>query len=107
MEKYISKSALVAEIERRTDELYDFLPDASKVENGSITMSEACNTGKYTVLESFRRFIDTLEVKEVNEVPATVMVNKYGNRFISSWSGLKEYDGFKKGEEIKILIPEK
>ena len=66
MAQYISKSALVAEIERRIDDLYNFLPDASKVENGSITTSEACNTGKYTALESFRRFIDTLEVKEVN-----------------------------------------
>ena len=51
--------------------------------------------------------LDTLEVKEVNEVPATVMVNKYGNRFIFSWSGLEEYDDLKKGEEIKILIPKK
>lgn len=67
MEQYISKSALVEEIEKRLDELYDLLPDASKVENGSITTSEACNTGKYTALESFRRFINTLEVKEVDE----------------------------------------
>lgn len=66
MAHYIDKDALVAEIERRLDELYDLLPDASKVENGSITTSEACNTGKYTALESFRRFLDTLEVKEVD-----------------------------------------
>jgi hypothetical protein len=66
MTKYISKDALVAEIERRLNELYDLLPDASKVENGMITISEACNTGKYTALESFRRFLDTLEVKEVD-----------------------------------------
>ena len=62
----IDKDALVTEIERRTNELWELLPDASKVENGSITTSEACNTGKYTALESFRRFIDTLEVKEVD-----------------------------------------
>lgn len=66
MKQYIPKSALVAEIESRLDELYDLLPNASKVENGSITTSEACNTGKYTALESFRRFINTLEVKEVD-----------------------------------------
>lgn len=63
---YIDKDAALAEIERWTDELYDLLPDASKVENGSITISEACNTGKYTALESFRRFINSLEVKEVD-----------------------------------------
>ena len=66
MAHLIDKDALVAEIERRTDRLYDLLPDASKVENGSITRSEACNTGKYTALESFRRFIDTIAVKEVD-----------------------------------------
>ena len=66
MAQYISKDALVAEMERRIDDLYDFLPDASKVENGTITISEACNTGKYTALESFRNYIDTLEVKEVD-----------------------------------------
>ena len=66
MAHYIDKAALVAEIERRTDELWELLPDASKVENGSITTSEACNTGKYTALESFGRFIGTLEVKEVD-----------------------------------------
>lgn len=66
MTQYISKSTVVAEIERRLDELYNLLPDASKVENGSITTSEACNTGKYTALESFRSYINTIEVKEVD-----------------------------------------
>ena len=66
MGQYIDKSVLVTELEKRIDELYDFLPDASKVENGIITISEACNTGKYTALESFRNYIDTLEVKEVD-----------------------------------------
>jgi len=63
MVQYIDKSDLVAEIEKRLDELYDLLPDASKVENDSITTSEACNTGKYTALESFKDYIETLEVK--------------------------------------------
>ena len=66
MEQYISKSALIAEIERRLDEFYNLLPNASKVEKGTITISEACNTGKYTALESFKGYIDTLEVKEVD-----------------------------------------
>lgn len=82
--KLIDKPALVAEIERRIDELYDFLPDASKVENGTITILEACNTGKYTELESFRNYIDTLEVKEVD-------IEKEVNEHWDEWA--KE-DGF-------------
>ena len=66
MAHLIDKDALVAELEKRTDELYDLLPDARKVEYGTITISEACNTGKYTALESFRKYIDTFEVKEVD-----------------------------------------
>ena len=66
MAQYIDKDALIAEADRRLDELYNLLPDASKVENGTITISEACNTGKYTALESFKDYVDTLEVKEVD-----------------------------------------
>ena len=66
MEQYIPKSVLVVEIERRLDELYSFLSDTSKVKNGNITISDACNTGKYTALESFKDYIETLGVKEVN-----------------------------------------
>lgn len=65
--KLIDKSAIVAEIEKRLDELYDLLPDARNVEYGTITISEACNTGKYTALESFKDYIDTLEVKDPYE----------------------------------------
>lgn len=64
--KLIDKDAVVAEIEKRLEELYSLLPDASKVEKGMITISEACNTGKYTALESFKDYVDTLEVKEVD-----------------------------------------
>ena len=64
--KLIDKDALVAEIDRRLDELYELLPNASKVERGTISISEACNTGKYTALESFKDYLDTLEVKEVD-----------------------------------------
>jgi hypothetical protein len=64
--KLIDKDAVVAEIERRLDKLYNLLPNASKVENGTITISESCNTGKYTALESFKDYIDTLEMKEVD-----------------------------------------
>lgn len=68
MTQYIDKAAVVAEIEKRIDELYNMLPDTSKVEDGIITISEACNTGKYTALESFKDYLDTLEVKEENSV---------------------------------------
>lgn len=64
--KLIPKDAVLAEVERRLEELYKLLPDASKVENGMITISEACNTGKYTALESFKDYVNTLEVKEVD-----------------------------------------
>ena len=82
MAQYIDKDALVAEIERRTDELWELLPDASKVENGSITTSEACNTGKYTALESFGRFLDTLEVKEMKEEPVSEDLEDAVNAYI-------------------------
>lgn len=64
--KLIDKDKVVAEVERRLDKLYNLLPDASKVENSNITRTDACNTGKYIALESFRKFIDTLETKEVD-----------------------------------------
>ena len=90
MEQYIPKSALLAEIER-LDALYNTSKDLS----GDL------------FIQGLFCFIDTTEVKDANEVPATVTVNKYGNRFISSWPGLKEYDDLKEGEEIKIVIKKK
>jgi len=62
----IDKDALVAEIEKRLDELYDLLPNASEVVKDNYTKDEANITGKYTALESFSKFLDTLEVKEVD-----------------------------------------
>lgn len=64
--KLIDKDKVVAEIEKRLDKLYNLLPDSSKVENGITTTQESCNTGKYMALESFRKFLNTLEVKEVD-----------------------------------------
>jgi hypothetical protein len=66
MSQYIPKEPLVAEIDRRLGELYKLLPDASKAENEIITISKACNIGKHAALESFKDYVDTLEVKEVN-----------------------------------------
>ena len=64
--KLIDKDALVAEIKKRIDELWDLLPNASDVVNDNYTKEEANITGKYTALESFSEFIDTLEAKEVD-----------------------------------------
>lgn len=63
--------------------------------------------GKADAFRDMLVVLDTLEVKEVNEVPANVMLNQYGNKYISSWSGLKEYNNFQLNEEIRILIPNK
>ena len=98
MEQYIPKSALVAEMEKCYNEC---------LKRAKITDPDYWNAKADAYRNVLAILNDTLEVKEVNEVPATVMVNKYGNHFISSWSGLKEYDDFKEGEEIKILIPKK
>ena len=66
MTQYIDKSALVVEIEKRLDELWDLLPNASDVIKDNYTKEEANITGKYTALESFEKFINTIEVKEVD-----------------------------------------
>jgi hypothetical protein len=84
MGQYISKDALVAEADRRLDELYNLLPNASDVENGTITISEACNTGKYMALESFRDYVDTLEVKEVQEEPVS---EEFEKALAEEWQG--------------------
>lgn len=65
-EEDLEKAALVAEIERRTDELWALIPDGEKVISDKHTKEDAFNLGKYTALESFGKFIDTLEVKEVD-----------------------------------------
>ena len=99
MKQYINKAALVAEIMSRIDSI-----EVSQ-KAGLIKKRDA--NKKILLFKSVLSLIDTIEMKEVNEVPATVMVNKYGNRYISSWAGLKEYDDLKEGQEIKIVIPKK
>ena len=66
MAEYIYKDALVAEIERRTDELWALIPDGEKVIGDKHTKEDAFNLGKYTALESFGKFFNTLEAKEVD-----------------------------------------
>lgn len=99
MEQYLPKSVVLAEIEKKINEI-----NLDSIEDWRYRLQREHDI---EVMKNILSLINTLEVKEVNEVPATVMVNKYGNRFISSWSGLKEYDDFKEGEEIKIAIPKK
>jgi len=62
----IDKDAIVAEIEKRLDELWNLLPNTSDVIKDNYTKEEANIIGKYTALESFENFINTLEVKEVD-----------------------------------------
>lgn len=104
MEQYIPKSVVLTEIEKR---LHKYKKKYEELAHYEIWITAKSIEPKIEELKNILSLINTLEVKEVNEVPATVMVNKYGNRFISSWSGLKEYDDFKEGEEIKIAIPKK
>ena len=66
MTQYINKDALVVEIDKRLNELYDLLPNASEVVKDNYTKDEANIIGKYTALESFSKFLDTLGVKEVD-----------------------------------------
>jgi len=66
MAQYIELNALVAEIDKRLDELWDLLPNASDVIKDNYTKEEANITGKYTALESFKNFINAFEVKEVD-----------------------------------------
>ena len=62
----IDKEALIADIDRRTNELWVLIPDGEKFISDKHTKEDAFNLGKYTALESFGKFIDTLEVKEVD-----------------------------------------
>jgi len=66
MTQYIDKAIIVAEIEKRLDELWNLLPNASNIIKDNYTKEEANIIGKYTTLESFENFINTLEVKEVD-----------------------------------------
>lgn len=102
MTKYIPLDTLVAEIEKRKSEIKLQIAKLGNFESDKIGLFN-----DMSLYDDILSFIDTHEVKEVNEVPATVMTNKHGNRFISSWPGLREYDDLKEGQEIKIIISKK
>lgn len=40
-------------------------------------------------------------------IPANILTNQHGNKYIQSWSGLKQYDKYKNGDEVKIIIIKK
>lgn len=68
--------------------------------------AECCDDNTERIIKKYIiPHINTIEVKEVNEIPASIEINRYGNRFISTWSGLCQYDNFKIGDEIVILLP--
>lgn len=37
-------------------------------------------------------------------IPANILTNQYGNKYIQSWSGLKQYDKYKNGDKVKLII---
>ena len=100
--KLIDKAAVVAEIMNCIDRC-----NIKKRSCPANTQVEAICDNKIHAYKELLSFLDTIEVKDMNEVPANVMLNQYDNKYISSWSGLKEYNNFKLNEEIKILIPNK
>ena len=100
--KLIDKDAVITEIKNCIDRC-----NAKKRSCPVNTQVEAICDNKIYAYKEVLSCLDTLEVKDMNEVPANVMLNQYDNKYISSWSGLKEYNNFQLNEEIKILIPSK
>lgn len=95
--KLIDKDKVVAEIEKRLDKLYNLLPDASKVENGSMTIPESWDTVRYMALESLKKFLDTLEVKEVdleNYVHGIIDYPIIGSDFPNIYPNYKELKNY-------------
>ena len=95
--KLIDKSVLIAEIEKKINEI-----DLDRIEDWRYRFLIERDI---KVMKNILSLINTLEVKEMDEIPARIEVNKYHNRFISSWAGLCQYDNFCIGEEIKIFLP--
>ena len=100
--KLIDKATVVAKIMNCIDRC-----NIKKRSCPANTQVEAICDNKIHAYKELLSFLDTIEVKDMNEVPANVMLNQYDNKYISSWSGLKEYNNFQLNEEIRILIPNK
>lgn len=90
MGKYINKDRIVAEIESR---ITAYQKNFDKTDN---KMTRLSADGLIQGLESFLAFLDTLEVKEVEEKPVSELLNiesmieSYKQRLISQANGMKE-----------------
>ena len=73
----INKGVLVTEIKKRIDELWNLIPDGKKVLQDNTTKDDVFTLGKYTALESFLRFIDSLS--EESEQNPIIMYGLNGN----------------------------
>ena len=89
MAQYIDKDALVAEIKRRRDE--SWLGMYTK-EKGII----------FDITDEILSFIDTLEVKEVEEEPVSNDLEEAANSYIDNWYKLNNLD--KKSYPIDVEI---
>ena len=89
MAQYINKSAVVAEINKLTkkNELY--------LDENTSDIVRFQKTGAYSVLCDLRHFLDTLEVKEVEEkhvseyLNTESMIESYKQRLILQANGMK------------------
>lgn len=110
MAEYIDKDALVAEIDERIKtwkEYYDEMHDAECHELASGAYLRMCE------LKDFKKFLDTLEVKEVdleNSVKGRIDYPLIGVDFPNiypNYKELKDYcdkNGIKDEDKVKIII---
>lgn len=99
MAKYISESALVAEIERRKQVAFGWMETAP---NDAIE-------AEFELCDDILSFIDSLEVKEVdlelNSFDATVC--KIGNTYLKEMDKdaiVKALEPYKNGDKVKVII---
>lgn len=78
MKEYIDKSALVAEIEKEL--------------NTTKKYSTEYVNGKKYALKKILSFIDTLEVKEVEEEPVSEDLGEAANTYVDNWYKLNNLD---------------
>ena len=63
------------------------------------------NGNKWAYIDVARHFANWQKQQMMKDaVPATVLTNQYGNKYIRSWSGLREYNKFKNGDEVKVYL---
>jgi hypothetical protein len=77
MKKYIDKSALVAEIEKRYNEYISSI----------LKHYDACKEAKAQELGKILTILDTLEVKEVEEEPSDDLEEEIDKELYENWYG--------------------